>query len=76
MARKTWRKSRAVPQTFLEKQIVATLSQTLGWSHFRELLPPAKSVQRGFYAGMCRVERGRAGKRRGKITDLIVETTQ
>ncbi len=38
------------------KQILATLSQTLSWSHFRELLSLDRSLQREFYAEMCRVE--------------------
>ena len=39
-----------------EAEIVATLSQQLGWSHFRELLPLKEPLQREFYAEMCRVE--------------------
>ena len=39
-----------------EAEIVATLSQQLGWSHFRDLLPLKEPLQREFYAEMCRVE--------------------
>ena len=44
-------------QCFENKEIVATLSQTLSWSHFRELLPLEKELQRDFYTQMCRTER-------------------
>lgn len=39
------------------EEIIATLSQQLSWSHFKELLPLEKPLQRDFYAEMCRVER-------------------
>ncbi|MDE2830967.1 MAG: PDDEXK nuclease domain-containing protein [Gemmatimonadota bacterium] len=35
---------------FPEGEIVATLSQQLGWSHFKELLPLKQPLQREFYA--------------------------
>jgi DUF1016 N-terminal domain len=38
------------------EQIVATLSQQLTWSHVVELLPLKDSLQRDFYAEMCRLE--------------------
>lgn len=44
-------------EVFPDPQIVATLSQTLSWSHFCELFPLEKPLQRDFYAEMCRVER-------------------
>jgi hypothetical protein len=44
-------------EAFPDVQIVATLSQQLSWSHFRELLPLDKPLQRDFYAEMCRIER-------------------
>jgi hypothetical protein len=43
-------------EVFPEERIVATLSRQLGWSHFVELLPLRKHLQRDFYAEMCRVE--------------------
>ena len=39
------------------KQILATVSQTLSWSHFVELLPIKDPLARDFYAEMCRIER-------------------
>lgn len=44
-------------ESFKDITIVATLSQQLSWSHFRELLPLEKPLQRDFYAEMCRIER-------------------
>lgn len=44
-------------EAFPDRRILATLSKELGWSHFVELLPLKKHLQRDFYAEMCRVER-------------------
>ncbi|MGA8514293.1 MAG: PDDEXK nuclease domain-containing protein, partial [Burkholderiaceae bacterium] len=44
-------------EAFPDESIVATLSQQLSWSHFVELLPLDKPLQRDFYAEMCRIER-------------------
>jgi predicted nuclease of restriction endonuclease-like (RecB) superfamily len=44
-------------EVFPDVNIVATLSQQLSWSHFVELLPLDKPLQRDFYAEMCRIER-------------------
>ena len=46
-----------ISEAFSEGAIVATLSQQLSWSHFKELLPLKQPLQREFYAEMCRVER-------------------
>jgi hypothetical protein len=43
-------------ESFPDEEIVATLSQQLSWSHFRELLPLDQPLQREFYAEMCRME--------------------
>ena len=47
----------ALTEVFPDEAIFATLSQELGWSHFVELLPLDKPMQRDFYAEMCRIER-------------------
>jgi predicted nuclease of restriction endonuclease-like (RecB) superfamily len=44
-------------ETFVNQQIVATLSQQLSWSHFVEILPLKQALEREFYAEMCRIER-------------------
>lgn len=44
-------------QKFQNKEIVATLSQQLTWSHFVELLPIEDDLKREFYAVMCKNEK-------------------
>ena len=44
-------------EAFPDEPIVATLSQQLSWSHFVEILPLKKPLEREYYAEMCRVER-------------------
>ena len=62
-------------EAFPDRKIVATLSQTLSWSHFRELLPLEKHLQRDFYAEMCRVERWSVRTLRKKIDSMLFERT-
>lgn len=44
-------------ELFADRDIVAALSQHLGWSHFVELLPLKQPLERDYYAEMCRIER-------------------
>ena len=37
------------------KEIVATLSRQLSWSHFVGILPIKDNLQRDFYTEMCRI---------------------
>ncbi|MDE2797834.1 MAG: PDDEXK nuclease domain-containing protein [Gemmatimonadota bacterium] len=60
---------------FPEGEIVATLSQQLGWSHFKELLPLKQPLQREFYAEMCRAERWSVRTLREKIGSMLYERT-
>ncbi len=60
---------------FPDEKIVATLSKELGWSHFVELLPLKKHLQRDFYAEMCRVERWSVRLLRQKIGGMLYERT-
>ncbi|MDY6903568.1 MAG: PDDEXK nuclease domain-containing protein [Thermodesulfobacteriota bacterium] len=62
-------------EVFPDQGIVATLSQTLSWSHFRELLPLTDSIQRDFYTDMCRVERWSVRTLRQKIGAMLYERT-
>lgn len=62
-------------ETFPEIEIVATLSQTLSWSHFIELLPLDKPLQRDFYAEMCRIEHWSVRMLRQKIDAMLYERT-
>jgi predicted nuclease of restriction endonuclease-like (RecB) superfamily len=65
----------SLAEAFPEEQIVAALSQQLGWSHFVELLPLKKHLQRDFYAEMCRVERWSVRTLRQKIQGMLYERT-
>lgn len=62
-------------EAFPEEKIVATLSRELGWSHFVELLPLKKHLQRDFYAEMCRLERWSVRMLRQKIGGMLYERT-
>jgi predicted nuclease of restriction endonuclease-like (RecB) superfamily len=62
-------------EEFADEKIVATLSRELGWSHFVELLPLKKHLQREFYAEICRVERWSVRTLRQKIDGMLYERT-
>ena len=62
-------------EVFPEFEIVATLSRQLSWSHFCELIPLDKPLQRDFYAEMCRVERWSVRVLRQKIASMLYERT-
>ncbi len=62
-------------ESFQDEKIVATLSQQLSWSHFRELLPLEKPLQRDFYAEMCRIERWSVRTLHRKINSMLYERT-
>lgn len=65
----------ALAEAFPEGRILATLSKELGWSHFVELLPLKKHLQRDFYAEMCCVERWSVRTLRQKIGGMLYERT-
>jgi len=56
-AEKSLRRMIQFAEAFPDEPIVATLSQHLSWSHFVEILPLKKPLEREFYAEMCRIER-------------------
>lgn len=56
-AEKSVRRMIQFAEVFPVEPIVATLSQHLSWSHFVEILPLKKPLERDFYAEMCRIER-------------------
>ena len=62
-------------ETFPDEEIVATLSQQLSWSHFRELLPLGQPLQREFYAEMSRTEGWSVRTLRGRIDSMLYERT-
>ncbi len=55
------------------KQIVATLSQQLSWSHFCEIIPHETSLQHDFYAEKCRFERRSAQGPARSVGNLLKE---
>lgn len=65
----------SLADAFPDSRIVATLSRELGWSHFVELLPLKKHLQRDFYAEMCRTERWSVRALRQKIGGMLYERT-
>jgi hypothetical protein len=62
-------------EAFPEAEVVAALSRQLGWSHFVELLPLKKPLQRDFYAEMCRLEGWSVRALREKIDGMLYERT-
>lgn len=58
-----------------DEGILATLSQTLSWSHFVELLPIKDPLARDFYAEMCRIERWDVRTLRLKIGGMLYQRT-
>lgn len=62
-------------EAFPDPQIVATLSRQLSWSHFRELLPLDKPLQRDFYTEMCRIECWSVRTLQKKIGTMLYERT-
>lgn len=62
-------------EVFPDGKIVQTVSGQLGWSHFLEILPLSKAMQRDFYAEMCRTERWSVRELRKKIDGMLFERT-
>ena len=62
-------------ENFSESSIVATLSQQLAWSHFKEIIPFKDPLQRDFYAEMCRLEKWSVRTLRKKISSMLYERT-
>jgi predicted nuclease of restriction endonuclease-like (RecB) superfamily len=60
---------------FPDEKILSTLSRELSWSHFVELLPLKKHLERDFYAEMCRIERWSVRTLRRKIGGMLYERT-
>ncbi len=62
-------------EVFPDPQILSALSANLGWSHFVEIIYLKDSLQRDFYAEMCRIERWSVRALRGKIQSMLFERT-
>jgi len=62
-------------EVFPDEAIVATLWRQLSWSHFRELLPLKRPLQREFYAEMCRIEGWSVRTLSERIDSMLYERT-
>ena len=62
-------------ECFPDEAIVATLWRHLSWSHFRELLPLKRPLQREFYAEMCRIEGWSVRSLSERIDSMLYERT-
>jgi len=62
-------------ETFPDEGIVSTLWRQLSWSHFKEILYLKDSLQREFYAAMCRAEGWSVRTLRKKIDSMLYERT-
>jgi predicted nuclease of restriction endonuclease-like (RecB) superfamily len=62
-------------EVFPGREIVASLMRQLTWTHFIELMPLDKPLERDFYAEMCRVERWSVRTLRQKIDGMLYERT-
>ena len=57
------------------KQIVATPSRQLSWSHFTKLIPLKDPLQREFYAQMCRIERWSVWDLGSRVDSMLYQRT-
>ena len=62
-------------EVFSDKKIVHALSAQLTWTHFREIIYLGNSLQRDFYAEMCRIERWSTRTLKSKIQGMLYERT-
>ena len=74
-AEKNLRRMLQFAEVFPDDKIVASLLRQLGWTHFTMLLPLKDSLQRDFYAEMCRVEGWSTRTLREKIDSMLYERT-
>lgn len=74
-AEKNLRRMLQFAELFPQEEIVVTLSRQLSWSHFLALIPLGKTVQREFYAEMCRIEGWSVRTLRKKIDGMLYERT-
>jgi predicted nuclease of restriction endonuclease-like (RecB) superfamily len=62
-------------EVFPDREVVASLSRQLGWSHFVEIIQLKDQLQRDFYAEMCRVEQWSVRTLREKVGGMLFERT-
>ena len=62
-------------EAFPDVKIVSALLTQLGWTHFLSIIPMNDSLQRDFYAEMCRIERWSTRALQKKIGSMLFERT-
>jgi len=62
-------------EAFSDEKIIVSLIRQLSWTHFIALIPLKQSLQREFYAEICRVERWSVRTLRKKIGSMLYERT-
>lgn len=62
-------------EIFSDKEIVATLTRQLTWSHLKEILPIADTLKREFYIELCKLEHWSVRTLRERIQSLLYERT-
>jgi predicted nuclease of restriction endonuclease-like (RecB) superfamily len=62
-------------EVFPDREIVVSLIRQLSWTHFIALIPLKDSLQREFYAEMCRIERWSVRTLRSRIDSMLYERT-
>jgi len=62
-------------ERFPSQEIISALSARLGWSHFVEIVQLKDSLQRDYYAEMCRIEQWNVRTLRDKIGGMLFERT-
>ena len=62
-------------EVFPDERIVHALSAQLTWTHFREIIYLDNSLQRDFYAEMCRIERWSTRTLKSKTQSMLYERT-
>jgi predicted nuclease of restriction endonuclease-like (RecB) superfamily len=74
-ADKNLRRMLQFAEVFPEEKIVVSLIRQLSWTHFLALLPLKDTLQREFYAEMCRVQGWSVRALRSKISGMLYERT-
>ncbi|MGB3218126.1 MAG: DUF1016 N-terminal domain-containing protein, partial [Anaerolineae bacterium] len=62
-------------EAFPDERIVSALMRQLSWTHFLSIIYLQDSLQRDFYAEMCRIERWSTRTLQKKIGSMLYERT-
>jgi len=62
-------------EAFPDREIVVSLLRQLTWTHFKALIYLKDSLQRDYYAEMCRIENWSTRKLRERIDSMLYERT-